>query len=80
MRFKNLGELIKKIKENETDEAFKQLIVEEVDAWRNERNFALHEMVKIEAGVEAGWDARIGKTEKAAKDGLKVLNKVKKRW
>lgn len=76
--FKTLEKLIRQSRETETDLAFKQLVESDVNSWRGKRNEALHEMVKIEEGLEVGWDERIENLKGTAKEGLKVLRKVDK--
>ncbi len=77
--FKALGRLIKKVKNSTTlDPGFKNLIETELDKWKDKRNQALHEMVKLEEGNLHEWDERYGKFEIEIKKGLDIFNEIDK--
>ena len=78
--FKTLGTLIAESKRIETDSALKELIAQRLDKWRNDRNRALHEMVKLADGDTATWDDRMKAVVPIAKEGLATLRAIDKRY
>ncbi len=74
--FKTLERIISNSKDMETDDKLKALVVNNVNNWKDSRNKALHEMVKIEKGTSISWTKRRNLTKKTAKDGLKLLRKI----
>lgn len=80
--FKTLERIISKCNDIETDPNLKSIVLNDLVRWKDNRNKALHEMVKIEKGTSIDWDTRRNLTRKSAKDGLKLLriidNSVKK--
>lgn len=77
--FKTLGQLIGKIKKRECDAQLSELVLGDVESWRNTRNNALHEMAKMEDGDTRSWDARMAELPAIAGTGLKVLRHVDSR-
>lgn len=47
-----------------------------LEAWKDERNYALHQLVKVEAGDNLSWEDRMARVESAAKDGFVLVGKV----
>ena len=74
--FKNLGELIKATRIDETDNELRLLIIDELDNWRHKRNTSLHEMAKKSDKDTSTWEDRIIDIEQVAKDGLVILRKI----
>lgn len=73
--FQPLGKLIVELKKSETNEDLRNLI-EELVTWKNLRNEALHEMVKIEKDKPfLTWNNRVEKTKFIAKNGQKLLRR-----
>jgi hypothetical protein len=81
--FRNLGPLVqilqgkgknKKIQESDP----KMLgLLPKIDEWREQRNEALHELVKFPEDVEEKcWEDFYSKTKKVAKEGKKLSRKV----
>lgn len=77
--FKNLGNLIDKIKQHETDEQLHLIITQDLDEWRKKRNKAAHEMVKIEKGIEITWQERVKINKQIAERGLELVRQIDKR-
>jgi hypothetical protein len=61
--FKTLGALQKTIGTHGGDNNLKSLVAKELDQWRQARNKAAHEMVKIEDGKQVNWNDRVGVAE-----------------
>ncbi len=71
--FRTLGDLIVWAREHETDEILHQAVVQDLDQWRQARNRATHEMVKIEHGIRVSWDQRLKKNKQIAAEALRLL-------
>lgn len=74
--FKNLGALIRKLREIETDRDLYQLIDKELDIWRINRNIALHEIVKFERGEIPNWESRSEASKGYAEKGIVIFRKI----
>jgi hypothetical protein len=71
--FRNLGPLIHEAKKVETD-GKTLVLLDELDKWRENRNVAVHELVKIEEGLEPmGWTDRLVSIADTAKEGYRLL-------
>lgn len=77
--FKTLGTLIKTINQIETDILLKNLVSHGLNVWRDSRNKALHEMIKLEDGEETTWDQRKISLLSVAEEGLSTLRSIDKR-
>jgi hypothetical protein len=74
--FKTLGRLLTNLRGCETDNIICDL-VEEIDVWRDRRNRALHELVKIEDGVlHTSWKERLETLREDAERGYDLLRKI----
>jgi hypothetical protein len=74
--FKTLGWLIKKLRGYETDSELTMLL-EDLDKWRERRNGAIHELVKVEAGKpHIGWCERMAELATSARDGYELLKRL----
>lgn len=78
--FKTLGTLIKESRKIEKDVTFKNLVSQDLDTWRENRNKALHEMVKLADGETTTWSTRVEVLVPIATDGLKLLRRIDKRF
>jgi uncharacterized protein (DUF3820 family) len=74
--FMTLGQLQKAIKQHETDDTLRSLILDELDQWRQARNKAAHEMVKIEDGKKISWTDRMKTNQSVAEAGLTLVRKI----
>ena len=74
--FKTLGPLINDIRSRETDPTLRQVVTTDVNQWREDRNKAAHEMVKIEPGKKVSWTDRVAINKQVAKEGLRILHKI----
>jgi biopolymer transport protein ExbB/TolQ len=74
--FKTLGVLINKAKRIENNEELKLVITSDLNKWRNQRNSALHEMIKIQEGETPSWEDRISNLKNVSESGLKLLRKI----
>lgn len=74
--FKTLGGLIKTIKEKETDLQLRELVLTDLDKWRNDRNSAIHEMVKLADGDTRSWQDRMDTLVPAANIGFELFKKI----
>ena len=77
--FKNLGSLIKKAREIENDSILLKYLVEDLDLWRDARNKALHEMVKIADGETITWNDRVKVINEVSSNGLTLLRAIDNR-
>lgn len=73
--FEPLGILISELRKNEINEDLRNLI-NELHSWKNLRNEAIHEMVKIEKDKSfATWNSRVSRNKLIAQNGYKLLRK-----
>lgn len=75
--FQCLGPLIIAINKHERSQDV-LMALKEIDAWRESRNRALHEMVKIGSLTRDPWQERIDEARKIAVNGITVLLKYDK--
>ncbi len=74
--FRNLGSAISELKGCEEDTVIKAMLCA-LDNWREKRNSALHELVKIEEGQPMlQWDQRIQSLSSSAGEGYYLLKKL----
>lgn len=81
--FKTLGWLIKELQRVEVDEGLVQLL-QELDHWRELRNGAIHELVKVEAQAPApdwgskptDWEVRMRDIGRTAVVGYELLKGI----
>lgn len=74
--FWTLGKLIVSLLKLETDPELKE-IIQQVDKWREKRNKALHEMVKVEADKPAlTWEDRIIILRESAIEGYQLTKSL----
>jgi len=76
--FKTLGALITKAKQFEENDQLKTVVSTELDHWREKRNAALHEMVKIEDGEVTAWEERYSELRGITITGKSILRKIDK--
>lgn len=74
--FKTLGHLQKAIEKHSRDRTLRSLVLNDLDAWRQARNKAAHEMVKIEDGNKADWSERVKINLTIAQTGLELVRKI----
>ena len=74
--FKTLGQLIMKMKKIEQDINLRTIIINDLDRWREKRNIAAHEMVKIEQGNTISWADRISINENVANEGIDLFRQI----
>ena len=77
--FKNLGVLIRKLREIEVDNTLRQMIDLDLDNWRRNRNTALHEIVKFEKGEIPNWESRFEASKVYAEEGIVVFRSIDSR-
>ena len=73
--FQMLGNLISGLRKVEHDDLLNKIMKQEIDSWREDRNHAVHEMMKIQSGKSDNWLTRQRKLKKIASAGLKTLRK-----
>jgi hypothetical protein len=78
--FQTLGSSIKKLKAigSKFDKSFMKFIKNKLNPWRDNRNKALHEMVKLEANNLHEWEARYAKLEEEIGKGYKIFRRIDK--
>ena len=76
MSFQTLGNLIKKLKQIEIDLEVRNLVTNELDDWRKNRNTALHEIVKFEKGESPEWKNRVEASGDYAVEGMAIFRKI----
>ena len=76
--FQNLGSLITKARQVETDSTLLSLVIQDLDKWRIDRNKALHEMAKIAVGDKSTWQDRVDTLVPIARKGLALLRAIDK--
>ena len=81
--FQTLERLIKIAKRSEVvEEEMMQMVINELTPWKDKRNQALHEMVKLQADELHDWNSRYDSFNLAIDEGLEIfkqLNKFRKR-
>lgn len=77
--FKTLEKLIERSAKVEPDDHLKQLVQQQVKSWKDQRNWALHEMAKLAEDDPDCWSDRAGALAAVATDGLKILRAVDRR-
>ena len=53
-----------------------QLVVD-IKIWKEDRNKAIHEIVKVRKGEKLDWESRISAASATAKEGLELTRRVK---
>ncbi|MGB0864121.1 MAG: hypothetical protein ACPG19_00655 [Saprospiraceae bacterium] len=78
--FQTLGNSIKKLKSvgSKFDKSFTKFIKKELHPWKDNRNKALHEMVKLEANNLHEWETRYAKFEEEIGKGIKIFRRIDK--
>lgn len=74
--FKALERLIRQIDADEPDEALRVLVLDELRVWKDDRNHAAHEMLKLAEGEQPCWEDRYRRNEGVARGGLALLRKI----
>ena len=70
--YQNLRPLLNTLNSHETVSAFLPVLAD-IDAWRERRNEALHEMVKFQLGEHPTWEEKVGPLPRIVRDGKRVL-------
>jgi hypothetical protein len=70
--YQNLGPLIHTLRQHESIADFRP-IIDRIDAWRERRNEALHEIVKFQRGERPTWEEKVGPLPQIVREGKKVL-------
>lgn len=74
--FETLGRLIQSLRKKETDEELCSLL-DTLDVWREKRNKAIHELVKIEEGKpHKRWEQRLQELQTTSREGYKILKQI----
>jgi hypothetical protein len=77
--FKTLGTLILEAGKFEQDTELIGLL-KELDTWRENRNRAIHELVKVEKGkILSSWDERMQVISNTANEGYRILELIYRR-
>lgn len=76
--FKHLEILIKAIKAFESDTRLRDLVVNDVDTWRDKRNKSLHQMAKIEQTNPLTWGEKLTFVRQVAEEGSMLFREVVK--
>ncbi|WP_190342593.1 hypothetical protein [Leptolyngbya sp. FACHB-36] len=71
-----LGQVQKAVEKHETDTSLRSLVLNDLDQWRQARNKAAHEMVKIEDGKQINWGDRVKINQEVAEAGLELVRKI----
>lgn len=74
--FMTLGKLQRAVEKHETDDALRLLVLDDLDQWREARNKAAHEMVKMEDGKQTSWNDRMKINKTVAEVGLELIRKI----
>ncbi|MBD2020474.1 hypothetical protein H6F43_09770 [Leptolyngbya sp. FACHB-36] len=74
--FMTLGQVQKAVEKHETDTSLRSLVLNDLDQWRQARNKAAHEMVKIEDGKQINWGDRVKINQEVAEAGLELVRKI----
>lgn len=76
-QFRTLGKCFKAIRRLDSKDSPIRVLLKELEAWEDERNFAVHEIVKLRTDKQDNsWDQRMGRIETAAKTGIELANRV----
>lgn len=74
--FKALERLIRQIASDEPDETLRGLVLDELRVWKDDRNHAAHEMLKLAEGEQPCWEDRYRRNDAVARAGLALLRKI----
>ena len=74
--FKNIGALIRKLIQIETDHELQSIVFRDLDEWRENRNIALHEIVKFEKNEIPNWENRVENSKTYAEEGIAIFRKI----
>lgn len=77
--FLTLERAIKRIEKLDTDEELKRLVVEDLNLWKNQRNKAVHELMKIQHGNYSTFRERIAASREPAQSGMELFRKIDRR-
>ena len=77
--FRTLGNLIYTAKDSNTiPQEIKDSIINRLLSWKDERNKALHQMVKLESGNLHDWETRYGSFESTVEEGVVLFKELSK--
>ncbi|MCB1155972.1 MAG: hypothetical protein H7A25_05350 [Leptospiraceae bacterium] len=74
--FRTLENLIQTLSLEENDETLKELLNHDLNSWRMEHDFALHDMVKFLEGETPSWENRIEHNRNIALEGLRLFRQI----
>ena len=75
--FQQLGTLIVNAKKSDSiSQEFKDSIITRLFKWKDERNEALHEMVKLESGNLHDWESRYNSFESTVSNGVTLFKEL----
>ena len=77
--FRTLEKIIKRVREYETDAKLRELVTNDLNAWKEKRNTALHEMVKLAEGDTRTWQDKLDTIKPAAEEGFELFRKIDRR-
>ena len=72
---KNLSDVVER---EETDQALRDIVLNDLNPWRLSRNSAIHEMVKLAEGDTRTWRDRMDGLGPIAKKGIELFRAVDK--
>lgn len=76
-QFRTIGRCIQALRKIEDQESPVRILLKEVSLWAGERNFAVHEIVKLRIDKQDdNWDQRMQRIEMAAKNGLELSKRL----
>ena len=74
--FKTLERCLKQF--NESQDLISDDLFNEIKAWKDGRNHALHEMAKIEEGDDSTFEQRYAEQKRIAEQGYEIFKSIKK--
>lgn len=76
-KFENLGSLINFLKEKEElNQDFRSFLKNEMTVWKNRRNKALHQMVKLEKDNLHEWTVRYNSFRPDIEEGREIFRRI----
>lgn len=78
VEFGNMGDLLKRLNQVETDETLKVIMNKILNQWTGKRNYVIHQAAKIELGKKKDWKDFLRMAESTAMEGRVAFDSFNK--
>ncbi len=78
VEFGNMGDLLKRLNQVETDETLKAIMNKILNQWTGKRNYVIHQAAKIELGKKKDWKDFLRMAESTAMEGRVTFDSYNK--